>query len=224
MIRNYVRRFGPVLAGACWALAAATAAGAQAPAATAIEGTVTAAGSRAGVANAQVFVAGTRTGTVTGADGRYRIANAPAGSVEVRVRAVGFASASQTVAVTPGQTARADFALSQSAVQLDAVVTTGTGAAVEQKKLGNTIATVNLADLATAPIQTPTEALAARIPGVSVQPATGVTGQGARIRIRGSASLSQSNNPIIYIDGVRADNGGSGSGASTSRLDDIDPN
>ena len=130
----------------------------------------------------------------------------------------------QTVAVTLGQTARADFSLSQSAVQLNEVVVTGAGTAVETRKLGNTIATVNLADLATAPIQTPTEALAARIPGVSVQPATGVTGQGARIRIRGSASLSQSNNPIIYIDGVRADNGGSGSGASTSRLDDIDPN
>ena len=225
MIRQCVRRFGPAIVGAWCALAApAVAAGAQQPTATVIEGTVTATGSGAGIPNVQVVVVGTRIGAVTGPGGHYRIANAPAGTVELRIRAIGYAQASKTVTVAPGQTARADFALSQSAVQLDAVVTTGTGTAVETKKLGNTIATVNLGDLQQAPIQTPTEALAARVPGVSVQPSSGVTGQGARIRIRGSASLSQSNNPIIYIDGVRADNGGSGSGAATSRLDDIDPN
>jgi TonB-linked SusC/RagA family outer membrane protein len=161
---------------------------------------------------------------VSGATGNYRIANAPAGNVEVRVRMLGFSQASKAVTVAPGRSVRADFSLTRSAVQLNEVVTTGTGTAVETKKLGNTIASVNLADLREAPIQTPTEALAARVPGVSVLPSSGVTGAGARIRIRGSASLSQSNNPIIYIDGVRADNGGSGSGAATSRLDDIDPN
>jgi TonB-dependent SusC/RagA subfamily outer membrane receptor len=109
-------------------------------------------------------------------------------------------------------------------VQLDMVVTTGTGTAVATKKLGNTISTVSMTDVQQAPVQTPTEALAARVPGLSVLPSSGVTGAGARIRIRGSASLSQSNNPILYIDGVRADNGGSGGGAATSRLDDIDPN
>ena len=224
MIRQFVRRLGPAIAGACVLIAAAPTSGAQQPTATAVEGTVRDAGSGVGLPNAQVFVVGTQTGTVSGATGTYRIGNAPAGTVEVRVRMIGYAQATKSVTVAPGQTARADFTLAQSAVQLDAVVTTGTGTAVETKKLGNTIATLNLADLQQAPIQTTTEALSARIPGVSVQPSTGVTGAGARIRIRGSASLSQSNNPIIYIDGVRADNGGSGSGAATSRLDDIDPN
>jgi len=31
----------------------------------------------------------------------------------------------------------------------------------------------------------------------------GLTGEGARIRIRGITSLSQANEPIVYIDGVR---------------------
>lgn len=208
-------------------LASASLAGAQAPGTqSAIEGTIRDAATGAALANAQVFVVGTQIGGISGATGTYRITNAPAGNVEVRVRLIGYAQATQAVAVAPGQTARADFSLSQSAVQLEAVVTTGTGTAVETKKLGNTVGTVNLSDLQAAPIQTPTEALAARIPGVSVQPSSGVSGAGARIRIRGSASVSQSNNPILYIDGVRADNGGSGSAgsAATSRLDDIDPN
>jgi TonB-linked SusC/RagA family outer membrane protein len=218
-----VRRLGPAAAAAAACATLAPAAGAQPAAATAIEGTVRDAGSGAGLANAQVFVAGTQAGAVTGPAGTYRIANAPAGAVEVRVRMIGFAQGSTRVTVAPGTTARADFSIARSAVQLNEVVTTGTGTAVETKKLGNTIASVNLADLQQAPVQTPTEALAARVPGVSVLPSTGVTGGGARIRIRGSASLSQSNNPIIYVDGVRADNGGSGNGVSTSRLDDIDP-
>ena len=40
-------------------------------------------------------------------------------------------------------------------------------------------------------------------------PSSGTTGEGSRIRIRGNASLSQSNEPIVYVDGVRIDNGGS---------------
>jgi TonB-linked SusC/RagA family outer membrane protein len=227
---HLLARLGPATAaGACAALATPHALRAQPPAAaTVIEGTVRDAGSGTGLANAQVFVAGAPAGTPVGATtnaaGAYRIVNAPAGTVELRVRLLGFAQASQTVAVAPGRTARADFSLQRSAVQLDMVVTTGTGTAVATKKLGNTIATVNLADVEQAPVQTPTEVLAARVPGLSVLPSSGVTGAGARIRIRGSASLSQSNNPILYIDGVRADNGGSGGGAATSRLDDIDPN
>ena len=41
-----------------------------------------------------------------------------------------------------------------------------------------------------------------------------MTGEGARIRIRGNASLSQSNEPIIFVDGVRINS--SGDSASTS--------
>jgi len=61
-------------------------------------------------------------------------------------------------------------------------------------------------------------------------PSSGMTGEGARIRIRGNASLSQSNEPIVFVDGVRINssgdfsfNIGAGGGGSPSRLDDLDP-
>jgi TonB-linked SusC/RagA family outer membrane protein len=190
-----------------------------------IEGTVRDAGSGRPLPNAQVVVVGTTVGAVSNESGVYRIANAPVGAVNLRVRLIGYGAATATVTVTLGGTARADFQLTTSALQLDQVVVTGTGGAVETRKLGNTVGRVDLAELRQAPIQTPSEALAARVPGVSVSPSSGSSGAGARIRIRGNASLSQSNNPIIYIDGVRSDNGGSGAGGSvaSSRLDDIDP-
>src|SRR2546427_62096 len=72
--------------------------------------------------------------------------------------------------------------------------------------------------------------LAAREPGISVLPSGGLTGEGARIRIRGAASLSQPNEPIVYVDGVRVDRSGgfgdfigTGGGGYPSRLDDFNP-
>jgi len=230
MTRESPRRPLRLLTAACLTALMAAAAGAQPPAArgsgSAIEGTVRDVASGRPLPNAQVMIANTTLGAATNESGTYRIVNAPVGAaVQVRVRLIGYGAQNKTVAVTLGQTTRADFDLQQSALQLDQVVVTGTGAAVETKKLGNTVATINTDEIRNAPIQNPSEILAARSPGVSVLPSGGTTGAGSRIRIRGNASLSQSNNPVIYIDGVRADNGGSGAGAmvNSSRLDDIDP-
>src|SRR5690606_29363750 len=48
--------------------------------------------------------------------------------------------------------------------------------------------------------------LNARASNVVVMPGTGMVGTGAKIRIRGASSLSLSNDPLIYVDGVRVDN------------------
>ena len=61
--------------------------------------------------------------------------------------------------------------------------------------------------------------LQAREPGLTAISSAGLTGSGARIRIRGNASLTQSNEPVIFLDGIRINSGG----GQTSRLEDIDP-
>ena len=50
--------------------------------------------------------------------------------------------------------------------------------------------------------------LVAKAPGVQVLPSN-MTGGGSRVRVRGTASLSLSNDPIYIIDGIRmtSDNG-----------------
>ncbi|GIS71881.1 MAG: hypothetical protein CM1200mP10_14580 [Candidatus Neomarinimicrobiota bacterium] len=60
---------------------------------------------------------------------------------------------------------------------------------------------------------------------LSSLPNGGLNGEGASIRIRGSSTLSQSNEPVVYIDGVRVDNtaSGVGPGGTPSRLDKINP-
>src|SRR5207247_8201112 len=76
------------------------------------------------------------------------------------------------------------------------------------------------------------EWLAARDPTVEVLPSAGHCAEGAQIRIRATASLTQANEPVVYVDGVRVNRGGgfgdpnwigAGGGGTPSRLDDIDP-
>ncbi|MEO6446833.1 MAG: TonB-dependent receptor, partial [Gemmatimonadaceae bacterium] len=226
MVSN-VRWRIPLLVAAAIAATAPLALRAQGVTGT-IEGTVTEQGSGRPLSNAQVFVAGTTVGGQTNGQGVYRITGAPARQVEVRVRLIGFSPTSKSVVVTAGTPAKLDFELSVSALQLEQVVVTGSGAAVEVKKLGNSVATISPPEFA--PITSPSQLLTAREPGVVGLPSSGLTGEGTRIRIRGNASLAMSNEPIIFVDGIRinsaggfGDNVGAGGGGRPSRLDDIDP-
>ncbi|MDZ7694354.1 MAG: TonB-dependent receptor plug domain-containing protein [Balneolaceae bacterium] len=142
----------------------------------------------------------------------------------------GYERQRKQVEVGENETVTLNFILGQGSVNLDEVVVTGTGGPVEKRKIGNTIGSVSAEDLGNAPIQNFSDVLQGRVPGLNAMPSSGVTGEGARIRIRGSSSLSQSNEPIVFIDGVRVDRGGgfggmvsAGGGASPSRLDDINP-
>jgi TonB-linked SusC/RagA family outer membrane protein len=188
-------------------------------------GTVRDAASQRPLEAVQVYIGGSGIGALTNAAGRFLMLNVPAGEVTVVAELVGYKSGSQTVTVAAGESVVSNFALEQTAIALDQIVVTGAGVATQKKKLGNTIATVDASSLEDKPISNFSEMIAAREPGVVLAPTSGSTGEGARIRIRGSASLSQSNEPIIYIDGIRMDNsaiGGSGQGIAT-RLDDIPP-
>ena len=196
-----------------------------------IEGRVLDAVTNRPLENVQVGIDGTQFGAITNAQGSYRITGipVPAGTatVVVRVRAIGYSRETRSVTVSAGQTVTRDFAVTVSAVQLNQVVVTGSGQKTEVKRLGNTVAVI--VPPANMPINDISNLLTAREPGVTGLVSGGLSGEGAKIRIRGNASLSQSNEPIIFIDGVRMNSGGgygigNGGGGSPSRIDDIDPN
>jgi len=187
-----------------------------------VEGTVRTMGTTRPVEGAQVHVVGANIDATTNADGSYRIANVPARAVQLRIRMIGYAPVTKSVTVAPGSTQTVDFLLSASAVQLEAIVTTGTAGATEVKRLGNTVATIEPPKFA--PIRTASEMLQGREPGVVGLSSSGLTGEGMKIRIRGNASLTQSNEPIVFLDGIRINSGGtSNANATLSNLDAIDP-
>ncbi|MDE0083738.1 MAG: TonB-dependent receptor [Gammaproteobacteria bacterium] len=230
--RKTRRQRGPALAlrrSPALALLVAALAGAPGLAAQqvgVIAGRVTEEGSGRPLASVQVYLEGSGIGILTDGSGQFILANAPAGAQTVVVERVGYRPASAAVTVTAGETSGVDFAIAVAALALDEIVVTGTGVATEKRRLGHTIATLDAAELETAPISDFSQLIAGREPGVVALPSSGYTGEGARIRIRGSASLSQLNEPLVYLDGVRVDRSAVQSfndQGSPSRLDDIPP-
>ncbi|MCZ8204960.1 MAG: TonB-dependent receptor [Gemmatimonas sp.] len=166
-----------------------------------VRGRVTNAAGNA-VPNAQVFIAGTQNGGQTGADGGYTITRVTSGTVTVRVRMIGYEPTEKAVAVAAGQTATADFVLKTSPVSLDQVVVTGTAGSARKREVGNSIGQVSTKDLPEVPTNV-SNLLAGRVAGVQISGGTGNAGSGSAIRLRGATSLALSNQPLIYVDGVR---------------------
>ncbi len=192
-----------------------------------ISGKVTDANSGDPLPGANVLVQGLEIGAATNADGEYTIAGVPVGERSVIARFVGYKSKVTTVTVSGGTIAELNIGLKETVLQLDEVVVTGAGVASARKKLGNTVASINASQLEDAPVSSFSEMIQGREAGVSVLPSGGLAGEGARIRIRGSASLSQTNEPVVYVDGIRINAGAgfsiAGGGGVASRLDDINP-
>ncbi|HSL70341.1 MAG TPA: TonB-dependent receptor plug domain-containing protein, partial [Longimicrobiales bacterium] len=127
-----------------------------------------------------------------------------------------------------GATATANFELSETAVTIEGVIVTATGQEQRQREIGNSVANISTANIDMAPVQTITNLLQGRAAGVVVQPTSGTTGTGSRIRIRGNSSVSLDATPLIIIDGIRVSNESESTqlftgGIATSRWDDINP-
>jgi TonB-linked SusC/RagA family outer membrane protein len=200
---------------------------AQASAQGGITGRVTDAATGQPIASAQVNVVNTSIGALTNDQGQYVLRGVSPGTHAVRFLRVGFAEQRGTARVTAGQTTTLDMAMRAVAVTLNPVVTTATG---EQRRVevGNSIAQVDAANVVeTRAVSNMGDLLTARAPGVQVIPGTQV-GAGTRVRIRGTASLSLSNNPIYIVDGIRVE-GATGSssisvgGTTPSRVNDLNP-
>jgi hypothetical protein len=78
------------------------------------------------VAGARILVVGTNVAT-TGDDGRYLLCSVAAGTVELQVLRVGFATQKKPVTVSSSGAVTVDFDLAQSVVTLGEVVTNATG-------------------------------------------------------------------------------------------------
>ena len=193
-----------------------------------ITGRVTEKQTQRPLSNVQVRIVGTNRGAVTDDSGSYRIANIPASTVQVAAQRLGYGPQSRSVSVAGGGSATADFTMAPAVTTLDAITVTATGQTERKRENGAPTATVDSASLNKAVISTLSDALSSRVAGVVVQTAAGETGAGSRIRIRGSNSISLSNDPLLIIDGIRADNSSQSSAQGTggqlpSRFNDINP-
>jgi TonB-linked SusC/RagA family outer membrane protein len=165
---------------------------------------------------------------VANASGEYRfvIPAARAGQqVTVEARSIGHISTSVPVTLKAGTNVQ-NLVLAVRAVQLDEVVVSGTAGRQERRAQAAAVGSIEAAQVvAAAPITSVSNLLQARTPGLVIRNSSGTTGTASDIRIRGISSISLSNEPLIYVDGIRVSGGaqqtfGVGNQAG-SRLNDI---
>ena len=184
--------------------------------------------SQTALAGAQVSVLGTSIGGLANNVGRYLILNVPAGQHTIRVQLIGFATVEQTVTVTAGEVAAADFRLRQQALALEGVIVTGTAGQARRREIGNTISQISVEDIELTTVTDLGDILQGRVTGVQINDHGGQVGGGSMIRLRGNSSLTQGNFPLIYIDGLRMENSAimadDEAGQEASAFDMINPN
>ena len=184
-----------------------------------VAGTVVAQGSQRPLAGVAVGVAEIPgKGAITDGSGRFRVTDLPGTTVVLSVRFLGYRPVTDTVRVG---TTDVRIELAERVVELNSVVVTGTAGGAQARELGTSVAVVNVADVqAQAAVPTIHGLLNGRAPGVDIIATTGQVGAGAQIRVRGVGSFSLSGTPLIYVDGVRTNNGQTG---IVSRFNDIAP-
>ena len=145
------------------------------------------------IESASVTIGATGKGALTDRNGQFTI-SAPPGSILI-ITYIGYDTASLPVQSTLKVT------LHPVGSTLNDVVVIGYGTQ-KRKDLTGSLSVVTAKDFQTGQITTPEQLIAGKVAGVSVTSNGGAPGSGSVIRIRGVASLSASNDPLVVVDGL----------------------
>lgn len=141
--------------------------------------------------------------TRTDADGWFRLLNVPAGEVVMRVEGDGYGTLVETVEITPMEESLIHFHVHRVSVVLDQLLVE----VPRRDDLGRGHSEAQISGTG-ASSRTAADLLLTGVPGVAAQQPQGGVGTGVRIRLRGVNSFLLSEEPQIYLDGVRIDAGG----------------
>ena len=183
-----------------------------------ITGTVTDSASGRPIADVAITVGGTRAGGTTDAQGRFSIVNVPAGPRTLDARRIGYQPAvGRAVTVPDGGSVTVDFKLRETALTLQAMVTTGVVDPTSGTRVPFTVGRVSAENLPV-PATNALDAIQGKIAGVTVVP-TGQPGEGTNILLRTPTSINKSNAPLVVVDGVIQS---TAFGASSAEIESMD--
>src|SRR5690349_5061306 len=119
-------------------------------------------------------------------------------SDSLRVTRIGYRPATVRFTMQSGRVT-VDVTMSAQAVSLEQVVVTGTAGNQERRAQAAVVSTIDASEITSkAPVLDVNELLYARTPGVSMTKGSGTSGSNTRIDIRGQASISLSNYPLVF--------------------------
>ena len=158
------------------------------------------------VIGATVMEAGTSNGVSTDLDGNFSLKVSSKDAV-VEVSCIGYTSQSFTASQMP-----ASITLSEDSKLLEESVVIGYGT-VKKSDMTGAVTSIRAEDVNRGAVTSPSSMLLGKVSGLNITPASGQPGASSTIRIRGAASLTASNDPLIVIDGVPVTKeGGAGMG------------
>jgi TonB-linked SusC/RagA family outer membrane protein len=143
-----------------------------------------------------VAVKSTSVGTITGSQGEFKLL-IPANAKTLLFTFVGMKG--QEVEI--GTKTTFNITLSDDEVALGEVVVIGYGT-VRKKDLTGAVSVVKMADIENAPVVRVDQMLQGRIAGADIMSTSGEPGAETSIRIRGTRSISATNEPLYVVDGV----------------------
>ncbi len=168
-----------------------------------ISGKVTSAIDGTPLAYANVLEKGTTNGVSTDANGEFKL-NVNMGSTVV-VSYIGYVK--QEIVISEQK--YYDIVLQPTTEELKEVQVVGIGyGQVKKTDATGSITSVSAKDFDKGAITSPQELLIGKAPGVVVNTTSGEAGAATQIRIRGGASLTASNDPLIVVDGFPLESGG----------------
>lgn len=147
------------------------------------------------IIGANVLIKGTTTGTITDFDGIFTI-DAAVNDVLV-ISYIGM----NPKEVMVGTSNNIKVVLTEDTKTLEEVVVIGYGTQ-KKKDLTTAVSSVSGKEIAERPIIAAAQALQGKAAGVQVIQPSGKPGAGLSIRVRGSTSISSSNEPLYVVDGI----------------------
>ena len=142
---------------------------------------------------------GTSNGTVSDGEGNFKISVGDNATLVLSF--IGY----KTQEIVVGTQTAIKVELETDVTSLTEVIVIGYGE-VQKKDATGAVATVSNKDFNRGVLTSPQDLILGKIAGVSVTSNSGAPGDNSTIRIRGGASLSASNDPLIVIDGFPVDN------------------
>lgn len=147
------------------------------------------------LSGATISVKGTNTKTMTNENGEFKLTGIESDAV-LEITYVNYAT--QVVRVNNRTFISVSLKLASASMET-IIVSYG----VQQKKqVVGSVVNLKAAEIKDQPTGTFAEKLQGKFPGVQVSQVTGRPGQGMDFRIRGAASISASNRPLMVIDGI----------------------
>ena len=147
-----------------------------------------------------VRIDGGASAIVTDPQGSFDFPSVPVGSVVMRVERPGYASVVEAISITAGEMALVQFELFPLSFLLGELRVAVEGDEAARRARGYTQGEIDASGRTEA--STALDLLSNRIPGLRISLGAEV-GSAARVRLRGQSSATQSNAPVVYLNGVR---------------------